>query len=160
MLTNSTLYNAIYEFFALSPIMLLFCFVGPASSDESPDLLLQGIASLYQAYDNWDEEMFRQSLAKVEMAAQKRRKDGLAEYWSGATYFFLSLYNLFTPGKAPDKTHGTENAKKGIEILTISIERNPNFSESYAIRGVLREIMIKMKSFSVFKQGPNVGKDR
>ena len=140
--------------------MLLFCVVVPALSDGSSNLLLQGIDSLYQAYNDWDEKMFEQSLTKFEMAAQIGQKDGLAEYWSGTAYFFLSLHNLFSTGKAPDKARGTKNAKKGIEILTLSIERNPDFSEPYALRGVLRGILINMKPVSVFTQGPKVGKDR
>jgi tetratricopeptide (TPR) repeat protein len=140
--------------------MLLFCVATPALSDESSNLLLQGIESLYQAYNDWDEKIFEQSLAKFEMAAQTGQKDGLSEYWSGTAYFFLSLHNLFSTGKAPDKARGTKNAKKGVEILTRCIERNPGFSEPYALRGVLRGILIKMKPVSVFTQGPKVGKDR
>ena len=160
MIKNSTLYNSIYVFCALSPIMLLFCVVGPALSDGSSNLLLQGIDSLYQAYNDWDEKMFEQSLTEFEIAAQIRQKDGLAEYWSGTACFFLSLHNLFSTGNAPDRVRGVKNAKNGIEILTISIERNPDFSEPYALRGVLRGILIKMKPFSVVTQGPKVGKDR
>ena len=46
------------------------------------------------------------------------------------------------------------------EDFSKSIELYPEFSESYAIRGVLRGILIKMKPFSVFTQGRKVGKDR
>jgi tetratricopeptide (TPR) repeat protein len=161
MIKNSTICKIISVFSVLSLIMLPYCFAGSALCDEaSNNPLLQGIDSLYQAYNNWDEKMFEQSLAKFDIAAQMGRQDGLAEYWSGTAYFFLSLHNLFSMGKAPDKARGTKNAKKGIDILTRSIERNPDFSESYALRGVLRGILIKMKPLSVFTQGPKVGKDR
>jgi tetratricopeptide (TPR) repeat protein len=156
---SSTIYNRVCVFCALS-LTLLFCVVGPASSDGSSSLLLQGIESLDQAYNDWDEEMFEESLTKFEMAAQTGQKDGLAEYWAGTAYFFLSLHNLFSIEKAQDKVRGSNNARKGIEILTRSIEHNPDFSESYALRGVLRGILIKMKPLSVFTQGAKVGKDR
>jgi hypothetical protein len=144
----------------LSLIILPFNVAGPALCDEASNLLLQGIDSLHQAYNDWDEDMFEQSLAKFKIAAKMGRQDGLAEYWSGTAYFFLSLHNLFSLGTAPDKVRGSTNARKGIEILTRSIERNPDFSESYALRGVLRGILIKMRPLSVFMQGPKVGKDR
>jgi tetratricopeptide (TPR) repeat protein len=156
---SSILYNRVCVFCALS-LTLLFCVVGPTSSDGSSSLLLQGIESLDQAYDDWDEKKFEESLTKFEMAAQTGQKDGLAEYWAGTAYFFLSLHHLFSIEKAQDKVRGTKNAKKGIDVLTLSIERNPDFSESYALRGVLRGILIKMKPFSVFSQGPEVGEDR
>ena len=74
--------------------------------------------------------------------------------------FFLSQHALFSKEKRTDKKQGVKNAKDGIEALTKSIELSPDFSESYALRGVLKGILIKMKPTSVFTQGLKVGKDR
>ena len=40
----------------------------------------------------------------------------------------LSLHHLFSLGTTPDRVRGSNNARKGIEILTRSIEWNPDFS--------------------------------
>jgi len=45
-------------------------------------------------------------------------------------------------------------------VLGKAIKKNPAFSESYALRGVLRGMKIKMKPLSAFSQGPKIGKDR
>lgn len=122
--------------------------------------MLRGIDSFNRAYNDWNEDEFLSSLNLFKEVSRTGQKDGLAEYWSGAVYFFLSQYNLFTSEKADEKKRGIENAKKGIEALTKSIELSPDFSESYALRGVLRGILIKMKPSTVFTQGRKVGKDR
>lgn len=160
MLKKFTFSQKIIIFTAIS-IGMLTCFMDRTLfSYDSNELLIKGIKSLQKAYDNWDENEFEQSLLIFKEACRSDSGDGLAEYWTGTAYFFLSLHNLFSPGEKPDKAKGVENAKEGIEILTKSIELSPEFSESYAMRGVLRGILIKMKPFSVFKQGPKVGKDR
>ena len=147
--------------FTAISIFILTCFMDRMLfSYDSNETLINGIASLQKAYNEWDENEFQQSLLIFKEARGSFSNEGLAEYWCGTAYFFLSLHNLFSPGEKPDKTKGVENAKKGIEILTKSIELMPDFSESYAMRGVLRGILIKMKPFSVFTQGPKVGKDR
>lgn len=157
---KSTLLKKISIFYFLSVTLVAFCTGEPAFCNDSSILLRQGIDSFHKAYNAWDEKNFEESLSLFKKASQIGTKDGLAEYWSGTVYFFLSLHNLFSLEKAPDKVRGIENAEKGIEILTKSIELSPGFSESYALRGVLRGILIKMKPFSAFTQGPKVGKDR
>ncbi|GEM_PF-726223 len=123
-------------------------------------LLIQGIDTFNCAYNEWDEKRFQSSLSLFNEAINSGKADGLAEYWAGTVYFFLVQHDLFT-GKGPkDKKQGVENAKKGIEILSKAIELAPDFSESYALRGVLRGILIKMKPSSVFSQGKMVGRDR
>ena len=147
--------------FSILSLILLGCFVvKPAISDDSKRLLRDGIESFHEAYDSWDEKGFQLSLSLFEKASKAGFEDGLAEYWSGTLYFFLSLHNLFSTEKMPDKVRGIENAEKGIEIATQSIDVSPSFSESYALRGVLRGILIKMKPLSVVRQGRKVGKDR
>lgn len=141
--------------------VLLCILVGQTSfADDLKTITHRGIDSFHKAYNDWDEKEFQSSLNLFINACQAGPKDGLAEYWAGTVYFFLSQHNLFTNEKPTDKDLGIENAKKGIEILTQSIKLSPEFSESYALRGVLRGILIKMKPFSVFKQGRKVGKDR
>lgn len=129
-------------------------------SEEPEKLLLKGIETFNRAYNDWDENEFLASLDFFKEASKSGKKDGLAEYWTGTAYFFLSQYNLFTYEKPVNKKRGIEYAKKGIEVLTKSIECSPDFSESYALRGVLRGMLIKMKPSSVFTQGRKVGKDR
>ena len=145
---------------ALSLLLLTFFMDSPLFSSESNTLLVKGIDSFHVAYNNWDENEFEESLLFFKGACRLDSTKGIAEYWSGTAYFFLSLHNLFSPGEKPDRVKGVDNAKKGIEILTKSIELSPDFSESYAMRGVLRGILIKMKPLSAFTQGPKVGKDR
>jgi tetratricopeptide (TPR) repeat protein len=160
MKKKSTLQKKTTIFSFLSFILLPYYITSTAFPADSSTLLLQGIDSFHEAYNNWDEKKFGESLLFFKKASQIGPKDGLAEYWSGTVYFFLSLHNLFSLEKAPDKVRGVDNAKKGIDILTQSIELSPGFSESYALRGVLRGILIKMKPFSAFTQGQKVGKDR
>jgi tetratricopeptide (TPR) repeat protein len=160
MMKKSTMRKRISIFSILS-FILLGCFMGNLGiSDDSTTLLRDGIDSFHEAYNSWDEKGFQLSLLFFEKASQTGSKDGLAEYWSGTIYFFLSLHNLFSTEKDPDKVRGSENAGKGIEILTQSIDLSPDFSESYALRGVLRGILIKMKPLSAVTQGRKVGKDR
>lgn len=140
--------------------MLTFFMDSPIFSYDSNTLLIEGIDSFHIAYNNWDKEKFEESLLLFKEACQSGSEKGLAEYWSGTVYFFLSLHNLFSSGEKPDKVKGVENARRGIEILTKSIELYPEFSESYAMRGVLRGILIKMKPISALTQGPKVGNDR
>lgn len=132
----------------------------PAISNDLTTLLCDGIGSFHEAYNSWDEKGFQLSLSFFEKASHTGSKDGLAEYWSGTIYFFLSLHHLFSIEKDFDRVRGIENAEKGIAILTRSIDLSPDFSESYALRGVLRGILIKMKPLSAFTQGHKVGKDR
>jgi tetratricopeptide (TPR) repeat protein len=160
MIKKSTLQKRISIFFILSVIPISCFMVEPAFSDDSSILLRRGIDSFHKAYNEWDEKKFEESLSFFLNASDIGPKNGLAEYWSGTVYFFLSLYNLFSHEKAPDKAQGINNAQKGIEILTHAIGFSPGFSENYALRGVLRGILIKMKPFSAFTQGPKVGKDR
>ena len=160
IIKKSTLQKKISIFLILYFILIGCFMVQTAISDDSTTLLRDGIDSFHEAYDGWDEKGFQLSLSFFKKASQTGSKDGLAEYWSGTIYFFLSLRNLFSTEKAPDKVRGIENAEKGIKILTKSIDLSPGFSESYALRGVLRGILIKMKPFSAFTQGRKVGKDR
>jgi tetratricopeptide (TPR) repeat protein len=131
-----------------------------AFAGEYKKLLFQGIDTFNCAYNEWDVNQFRSSLALFNEAIKSGKKDGLAEYWAGTVYFFLAQHDLFTEKEPTDKKQGIENTKRGIEILSKSIELSPDFSESYALRGVLRGILIKIKPSSVFTQGPKVGKDR
>jgi tetratricopeptide (TPR) repeat protein len=148
------------NFYIISVVFILLSFGPFASGDESSDPMLRGIDCFNSAYNHWDEKEFLSSLDMFKRASRAGQNDGLAEYWSGAVYFFLAQYNLFTYEKPTNKKQGIENVKKGIEVLTRSIELAPDFSESYALRGVLRGILIKMKPSSVFTQGRKVGKDR
>jgi tetratricopeptide (TPR) repeat protein len=150
--------NSIFFLF----LIILFCFFSsafPLSNDHS-FLLQQGIETLDQAYKDWDEKLFIQSLYFFEKAARSRPEDGLAEYWSGSAYFFLAVQDLFSQNKRTDRKQGTENIKKGIRILDRAIELRPDFCENYALRGVLRGMLIKLKPLGAFLQGPKVGKDR
>lgn len=149
-----------FLFAILSCILIGFSMSEPVISDDSNTSLTDGIDLFHKAYNKWDKDSFERCLVLFEQVSHAGREDGLAEYWSGATYFFLSLHNLFSVNKTPDKARGIENAEKGIEVLTKSIELSSDFSESYALRGVLRGILIKMKPFSAFTQGRKVGKDR
>jgi tetratricopeptide (TPR) repeat protein len=141
-------------------IAAMFFPVQNAFAGDYERLLIQGIETFNNAYNDWDKNKFQSSLSLFNEAIKSGEKDGLAEYWAGTVYFFLVQHDLFTEKEPTDKKRGVENAKKGIEILSKSIELSPDFSESYALRGVLRGILIKIKPSSVFTQGPKVGKDR
>ena len=148
------------NFYIISVIFILLSVKSFASADDPVDLMARGIDSFNSAYNHWDEKEFLSSLDMFKRASRSGQNDGLAEYWSGAVYFFLTQHSLFTDEKPADKRQGIENIKKGIEVLTRSIELAPDFSEGYALRGVLRGMLIKMKPSSVFSQGRKVGKDR
>lgn len=141
-------------------IAVLFFPVQNGFAGDYERLLIQGIETFNNGYNEWDKNKFQSSLALFNEAIKSGKEDGLAEYWAGTVYFFLAQLNLFTEKEPTDKKQGVENAKRGIEILSKSIALSPDLSESYALRGVLRGILIKMKPSSVFSQGPRVGKDR
>ncbi len=153
-----------YKLFPVLCIVIFFLSLNTSAqeslSEDSKKLLLRGIDTFNNAYNNWDKNEFRKSLNLFREASMDRSGGGLAEYWAGTVFFFLSQHDLFSKEKSLDKKQGIKNAKNGIDILTKSIERAPDFSESYALRGVLRGILIKMKPTSVFTQGIKVGKDR
>ena len=146
--------------YIISVIFILLSAEPFASANDSQDLIVRGINCFNSAYNHWDEKEFLSSLDLFKEASRAGQNEGLAEYWSGAVYFFLAQQNLFTNDKPADKGKGIENIKKGMEVLTRSIELAPDFSESYALRGVLRGMLIKMKPSSVFTQGRKVGRDR
>ena len=156
--------STIYKFFPCLYMAFFFMpvlFTGHnAFAEDYKNLMRKGIETFNMAYNNWDEKQFQESLDLFKKASLEGRKDGLAEYWAGTAHFFLSQYYLFTNEEPFDRKKGIENAKNGIDILTKAIEMAPDFSESYALRGVLRGILIKMKPSSVFSQGRKVGKDR
>jgi tetratricopeptide (TPR) repeat protein len=149
-----------YKIYIIYVLFLFFSVSQSAIADDSRDLMIRGIESFNRAYNDWDEKEFLSSMSLFKEASQAGQNDGLAEYWIGTVYFFITQHDLFTYDKPTDKKRGIENAKRGIEVLTRSIELAPDFCESYALRGVLRGILIKMKPSSVFTQGRKVGKDR
>jgi hypothetical protein len=73
----------------------------PANSDDSKTFFRDEIDSFHEAYKSWDEMGFQLSLSFFKKASQTGAKDGLAKYWFGTVYFFLSLHNLFFHGKGP-----------------------------------------------------------
>ena len=157
---KSTLYRFLHGLYIILFFLSVSFFGSRVFAEDYNNLMLRGIDTFNRAYNKWDEKQFRSSLNFFKEASMAGEKDGLAEYWVGTVYFFLSQHDLFTAENPIDRKQGIENAKKGIEALTKSIELSPDFSESYALRGVLRGILIKMKPSSVFSQGRKVGKDR
>ena len=157
---KSTLHRFLHGLYVILFFLSVSFFGSRVLAEDYNDLMLRGIDTFNRAYNNWDEKQFRSSLNFFKEASMAGEKDGLADYWVGTVYFFLSQHDLFTAENPIDRKQGIENAKKGIEALTKSIELSPDFSESYALRGVLRGILIKMKPSSVFSQGRKVGKDR
>ena len=151
--------NFYITFFSL---LLLFCiFLSPAAFSEDPfSYMKQGIDTLDRAYRNWDKKQFQESLSLFDKAAQAGQKDGLPEYWSGSAHFFMAIHGLFSRTEKTDKNKGAESIKEGIQVLDKAIAVRPDFSENYALRGVLRGMLIKLKPMSAFSQGPKVGKDR
>ena len=129
-------------------------------SEISRKLLLDGIDIFESAYNHWDKNEFRKSLSLFSEASGKSGRDGLAEYWAGTVYFHLCQLDLFSDEKSVDKKQGVKNIKQGIDVLTKSIELAPDFGESYALRSILRGMLIRMEPISAVFQGLKVGKDR
>jgi tetratricopeptide (TPR) repeat protein len=160
MENKSILHKHLYRICPVLLFLPLF-FAGQITlADDTEEIMLKGIDAFNEAYNRWDYNLFISSLKLFTEAKGTGKKDGLSEYWMGAVYFFLTQHDLYSTTGAPDKKRGIENVKRGIEVLSKSIELSPGLSESYALRGVLRGILIKMKPSSAFSQGRKVAKDR
>lgn len=142
--------------------VLLLCCVGLAEdgSRSADSLIMRGIDILNSSYNEWDNGGFQKAARVFGRAADQENTGGLAEYWIGTSLFFQAIYHLYTPDKAPEQIKGKSYIDRGIEVLGTAVARKPDFSESYAVRGVLRGMKISMNPVSVFTQGPLVGKDR
>ena len=156
-MTNINMKNSIR--FCCSMLLIITSF-GTAASPQDYDIILNGIEELNTAYDGWDNKGFLDAAALFDKAASESSDNALALYWEGTALFFLSLHQMYSRDKKANVSEGLLTVKQGIKTLTRSIKKDSLFSESYALRGVLRGIHIKLKPWSAISQGSRVGKDR
>jgi tetratricopeptide (TPR) repeat protein len=123
-------------------------------------LILEGVQVMDHAYDQWDRGEFERATEVFQQAMDADPKDYLACYWKGAALFYLASYYLHAHEKDKNSRQGAATVAEGIRVLTQAIEKNPAFSESYALRGVLRGMNIQLNPWSVFSHGPGVQTDR
>lgn len=135
-----------------------------AAQDDSQSVvdghLHEGILKLESAYNSWNRAEFEAAIELFDRAASDKGNEALALYWKGTGLFFLSLYHLYSRGREPDEKQGMRTVKLGIETLSRSIQLDPEFSEAYALRGVLRGMQIEHNPWTAFRQGKKVASDR
>jgi len=146
----------------LSAGFLLAGFAQPtcANTPTAQALLLDGIQKMNQAYNAWQAGAFQEAAEMFRRAAEAETTNYLADYWQGATQFYLASYYLHAREQDRNSRQGEKALDEGIRALTVAIDKNPAYSESYALRGVLRGMKIKLNPWAVFSHGPGVQADR
>jgi tetratricopeptide (TPR) repeat protein len=149
-------------FFGLIFLQLILGLNLPAYSNTSTAqaLILEGIQMMDQAYNHWDRKEFESAAEKFQQAIDDQPDDYLGHYWKGAALFYLASYYLHAYEKDKNPGQGVATVDEGLVVLTQAIEKNPAFSESHALRGVLRGMHIQLNPWSIFTQGPGVQSDR
>lgn len=142
--------------------LLLFGWPGSASADTptAQAMVAEGIRTLNQAYDQWSRPGFEQAVEIFKTAAAQEPGQAYGYYWQGAAWFFLASYDLQAREQDKNPGRGAAAAAAGVRVLTQAIALDPGFSESYALRGVLRGMLIQLNPWAVFTQGPGVQSDR
>ncbi|MFH1283319.1 MAG: tetratricopeptide repeat protein [bacterium] len=122
--------------------------------------LAEGVTVLSDAYDQWDRTGFYSSIVLFDRVLSNDSDNARALYWKGTALFFISLHYLYSRERKADQTEGIKTVKQGILMLSKAIHNDPLFSESYALRGVLRGMRIQLNPWTAVAQGPRVFKDR
>lgn len=123
-------------------------------------LILEGVQIMDRAYDDWNRQEFEQATNIFQQAKDIDPQNYLAYYWEGVALYYLASYYLHAYEKDKNSKQGAATVAEGIRVLSQAIEKKPGFSESYALRGVLRGMSIQLNPWSAFSQGPAVEKDR
>jgi tetratricopeptide (TPR) repeat protein len=144
----------------LVPFLLGLSLTAQGTTPTAHALILEGVQVMDQAYDHWNRVEFEQSTDIFQQAIDADPKNYLASYWKGAALFYLASYFLHAHEKEKDSKQGAAAVAEGIRVLTQAIDKNSDFSESYALRGVLRGMNIQLNPWSVLTQGPAVETDR
>ena len=118
------------------------------------------IRVLDQAYNDFKLDGFKKAENIFQDAIDAQPEEFRAWYWKGTALFHQATYYLHARERDKDPNLGENCVNEGIKILTRAIEENPQFSESYALRGVLRGMNIKLNPWTAFSQGPRVKSDR
>lgn len=147
---------------SLSAVFLLagFALSARANTSTAQALLLDGIQKMDQAYNAWQAEPFQGAVEVFKQAEELDPGNYMTDYWQGAALFYLASYYLHAREQDRNQRQGESTVDEGILVLTRAIERNPAYSESYALRGVLRGMKIKLNTWAVFSHGPGVQADR
>jgi tetratricopeptide (TPR) repeat protein len=131
-----------------------------ANTATAQSLILEGIQQMDLAYNLWQAEAFQAATETFKRAAEADPQNDMADYWQGAALFYLASYYLHAREQDKNIRQGESTVDEGIQVLTRAIGKNPAFSESYALRGVLRGMKIKLNTWAVFSHGPAVQSDR
>jgi tetratricopeptide (TPR) repeat protein len=141
-------------------VLILFYCVGVTSAADDVETVQTAIEKLHRAYTEWDIQGFKDVAELCEEVVARDPDNAKAWYWRGTALFFATLRYLYTHDTAADTSQGLRTIDQGIASLNEAIQINPDFSESYAIRGVLRGMRISLEPWSMVTHGPFVGKDR
>jgi tetratricopeptide (TPR) repeat protein len=131
-----------------------------AGKSTAEKLILEGIRVLDQAYNDWKLEGFMKAENIFQRAIDAQPDDFMAWYWKGTALFHQATYYLHARKKDKVPNLGEKCVDEGIKSLSRSIEENPRFSESHALRGVLRGMKINLNRWTVFSHGLGVKSDR
>ena len=133
---------------------------GASPPEDQPDFLNLGIREFRAAYDAWTPAAFLQAAEMFEADIAAHPNDARAWYWQGAVLFHLASYYLHGRDRDRDPRRGETYVDQGLRVLTEAVRLDPEFSESYALRGVLRGMKIKLNFWTVLANGPGVEQDR
>ncbi|MEW6517179.1 MAG: tetratricopeptide repeat protein [candidate division FCPU426 bacterium] len=146
--------------FLVASLPIGFSLPAHANTPTAQALLLDGIQKMDQAYNLWQAGAFQEAVEVFKRAEEAEPGNYLTDYWQGAALFYLASYYLHAREQDRNQHQGESTVDEGIRVLTRAIERNPAYSESFALRGVLRGMKIKLNTWAVFSHGPGVQSDR
>jgi tetratricopeptide (TPR) repeat protein len=131
-----------------------------APKDAFEEMIRRGIEILRRADEEWSLEGFREAAAVFQRSIEQVPRDERGYYWKGVALFHEAVFSLHAREEDRDSRSGERAVREGLDMLSRSIERNRAFSESYALRGVLRGMRIKQNAWTVPVHGPGVRSDR
>ena len=146
-------------FLLIIPIML-WCSTVSAGAEKDIHDLQTAVKKINIAYTHWDIQGFKDAALLCDTVITRNPDNVTAWYWKGTALFFVALRHLYTYDKKADSSKGLHTIDQAIASLNHAIANDPENSESYALRGVLRGMRISLNPWSVFKHGPRVMQDR
>lgn len=123
-------------------------------------LIRSGINQWDGAYNAWQAEGFTAAAETFQAAMAEDPENPWVYYWQGAAFFQLASFYLFARQEDRNLRGGEHALDEGLRVLTQAVEKAPDLSESYALRGVMRGMKIKLNAWNVFSQGLALQADR
>jgi tetratricopeptide (TPR) repeat protein len=120
--------------------------------------LQKGIDEFKRGYDEWNGERFLRAAEIFERAIEQEPDNYLPYYWKGVAQFHMILF-YYGDGEQPkDKEKVKASIEAALATLEQAVALNANYSESYALLGVITGMKIAEKPVSAVWLGSKVMK--